>query len=161
MVTGGGNYIPVIGWRINQIEKITWMICAGVDGIYTDNIGDVKSLKVRQANNDITCCMEDKITPCLPPYDPRLMGQGCSSMGLTYYDLETAACPLVGIDLLYTGTQLTCRQLKFCPVWNSETISKLLQLSRNFSIPVYCVNRKCNSLWMFRTKYMESFKGKC
>merc|ERR1712170_145216 len=116
VVTGGGNYIPVIGWRINQIEKITWMICAGVDGIYTDNIGDVKSLKVRQANNDITCCMEDKITPCLPPYDPRLMGQGCSSMGLTYYDLETAACPLVGIDLLYTGTQLTCRQLKFCPV---------------------------------------------
>jgi len=116
VVTDGGNYIPVLGWRINQIEKITWMICAGVDGIYTDNIGDVKSLMTRQANNDIQCCMEDKVTPCLPPYDPRLMGQGCSSMGLTYYDLTTEACPIVGIDILYTGTKLTCRQLKFCPV---------------------------------------------
>jgi len=116
VVTDGGNYIPVLGWRINQIEKITWMICAGVDGIYTDNIGEVKSLKTIQANGDIQCCMEDKVTPCLPPYYPRLVGQGCSSMGLTYYDLTTEACPIVGIDFLYTGTKLTCRQLKFCQV---------------------------------------------
>ena len=37
---------------------------------------------------DITCCMEDTETPCLPPYDPRLLGQGCASMGLSYYDLK-------------------------------------------------------------------------
>ena len=32
--------------------------------------------------------MEDIETPCLPPYDPRLLGQGCASMGLSYYDLK-------------------------------------------------------------------------
>merc|ERR1712170_141512 len=114
LVANGGNYVPVIGWRINQIEKITWMMCVGVNGIYTDNIADVKTLVMRQAANDIQCCMEDKMTPCLTLYDPRLMGQGCSSMGLTYYDLKTEACPLFDLDLLYTGVQLTCRQLKFC-----------------------------------------------
>jgi len=111
-----GNYIPVIGWRINQVEKITWMLCAGVDGIYTDNINLASTLLQRQKNNNIQCCMEDRVTPCLPLYDPRLMGQGCSSMGLSFYDLKSETCPLFELDLLYTGTQLTCRQLKFCPV---------------------------------------------
>ena len=116
LVTGGSNYVPIIGWRINQVEKITWMLCAGVDGFYTDNINLVSTLLQRQASNNIQCCMEDRVTPCLPLYDPRLLGQGCSSMGLSYYDLESKTCPLFELDLLYTGTQLTCRQLKFCPV---------------------------------------------
>ena len=29
LVTVGGNYIPVIGWRISKIEKVAWMMCAG------------------------------------------------------------------------------------------------------------------------------------
>ena len=116
IVTDGGNYLPVIGWRINNIEKITWMLCAGVDGFYTDNVGAVSTLIQRQAQGRIQCCMEDKTTPCLPAYDPRLLGQGCSSMGATYYDYASQSCPLFDLDLLYAGTQLTCRQLKFCPI---------------------------------------------
>lgn len=109
LVTAGGNYIPVIGWRISKIEKIAWMICAGVDGIMTDNIADVFNLKARQTANLVQCCMEDKMTPCLSPFNPLLLGQGCSSMGLTWYDFNSASCQLL-------GTVLTCRQLKFCPV---------------------------------------------
>jgi len=115
VVTAGGNYIPVIGWRLNKVEKIAWMICAGVDGFYTDSIAEVKSLLDRRTAGDITCCMEDTETPCLPPYDPRLLGQGCASMGLSYYDLKSEQCPLFSLDLIYSGSKLTCRQLKFCP----------------------------------------------
>ena len=43
------------------------------------------------------------MTPCLSPVDPRLLGQGCSSMGLSWYDYSSASC-------------LNCRQLKFCAV---------------------------------------------
>ena len=99
-----------------QIEKVAWMICAGVDGFYTDNIADVKNLIDRRTAGDITCCMEDKVTPCLQPLDPRLLGQGCSSMGLSYYDFMTKSCPLFPLDFLEGGTQLTCRQLQFCAV---------------------------------------------
>lgn len=109
LVTAGGNYIPVIGWRISKIEKVAWMMCAGVDGIMTDNIKDVADLQTRKTQNSIQCCSADKATPCLSPVDPRLLGQGCSSMGLSFYDYSSAACELF-------GTQLTCRQLKFCPV---------------------------------------------
>ena len=116
LVADGGNYLPVIGWRINNIEKITWMICAGVDGIYTDDVSTVSTLLQRKTQGLIQCCMEDKLTPCLPAVDPRLMGQGCSSMGLTFYDYATTACPLFDLDILYSGSQLTCRQLKFCAV---------------------------------------------
>ena len=84
-------------------------MCAGVDGIMTDNIRDVADLQTKKTQNSIVCCMEDKSTPCLSPVDPRLLGQGCSSMGLSFYDYSSAACELF-------GTQLTCRQLKFCPV---------------------------------------------
>ena len=99
-----------------QIEKVAWMICAGVDGFYTDNIADVKNLIDRRTAGDITCCMEDRVTPCLQPLDPRLLGQGCSSMGLSYYDFMTQSCPLFPLDFLEGGTQLTCRQLQFCAV---------------------------------------------
>ena len=107
LVTAGSNYIPVIGWRISKVEKVAWMMCAGVDGIMTDNIQDVYDLQARKTQGTIQCCMEDKSTPCLSPVDPRLLGQGCSSMGLSYYDYSSASCELF-------GTQLTCRQLKFC-----------------------------------------------
>ena len=92
------------------------MICAGVDGIYTDNVAVVKNLIDRRTAGLITCCMEDRVTPCLQPLDPRLLGQGCSSMGLSYYDFMTKSCPLFPLDLLEGGTQLTCRQLQFCAV---------------------------------------------
>ena len=107
LVTAGNNYIPVIGWRISNIQKIAWMICAGVDGIMTDNIADVKELKDRQTSGAIRCCMEDKMTACLSPINPMRLGQGCSSMGLTWYDFSEATCNLL-------GKVYTCRQLKFC-----------------------------------------------
>ena len=65
LVTVGGNYIPVIGWRISKIEKVAWMMCAGVDGIMTDNVLGVWQLRENQRLNRIQCCMEDKMTPCL------------------------------------------------------------------------------------------------
>ena len=65
LVTAGRNYIPVIGWRISKIEKVAWMMCAGVDGIMTDNVLGVWQLRQNQLLGSIQCCMEDKMTPCL------------------------------------------------------------------------------------------------
>ena len=109
LVTAGANYIPVIGWRISKVEKVAFLMCLGVDGIMTDDVAAVYDLQQRKTQGSIQCCMEDKSTPCLSPVDPRLLGQGCSTMGLSFYDYATASCELF-------GTQLTCRQLKFCPV---------------------------------------------
>jgi len=113
-VTEGGNYIPVIGWRINKVEKMAWMMCAGVDGVYTDEIAQLVALKLRRDSGAIECCTEDKVLPCLPSVDPRVLGQGCSGMGLSWFDLEVTQCPLLDIDFLYSGTKLTCRQSRFC-----------------------------------------------
>jgi len=110
----GGNYIPVIGWRINSVEKMAWMMCSGVDGLYTDEVGSLAALRQRRDSGAIKCCNEDRVLPCLTRVDPRVLGQGCSSMGLSWYDLEVTQCPLLDIDFLYSGTKLTCRQSKFC-----------------------------------------------
>jgi len=113
-VIDGGNYIPVIGWRINKVEKMAWMMCSGVDGLYTDEVGSLSSLKQRRDSGAIACCTEDKVLPCLTQVDPRVLGQGCSSMGLSWHDLTVNQCPLLDIDFLYSGTKLTCRQSRFC-----------------------------------------------
>jgi len=116
-VADGGNYIPVIGWRINKVEKMAFLMCSGVDGLYTDEVAALASLKQRQDANEIQCCSPSDVSlGCLPRVDPRVMGQGCSSMGLSWYDLEVNQCPLLDIDFLYSGTKLVCRQNKFCKV---------------------------------------------
>jgi len=116
-VTEGGNYIPIIGWRINKVEKMAFLMCIGVDGLYTDEVAALAALKQRQDSGAIECCSPpDTTLGCLTRVDPRIMGQGCSSMGLSWYDLEVTQCPLLDIDFLYSGTKLTCRQSKFCQV---------------------------------------------
>jgi len=116
-VTAGGNYVPIIGWRINKVEKMAFLMCIGVDGLYTDEVASLAALKSRQDSGAITCCNPpDTTLGCLTQVDPRILGQGCSSMGLSWYDLEVTQCPLLDIDFLYSGTKLTCRQSKFCKV---------------------------------------------
>lgn len=114
-VIEGGNYIPVIGWRINKVEKMAFLMCVGVDGLYTDEVAALAALKQRRGSGAIQCCSPpDMSLGCLTRVDPRIIGQGCSSMGLSWYDLEVTQCPLLDIDFLYSGTKLTCRQSKFC-----------------------------------------------
>jgi len=116
-VTAGGNYVPIIGWRINKVEKMAFLMCIGVDGLYTDEVASLAALKSRQDSGAIACCNPpDTTLGCLTQVDPRILGQGCSSMGLSWYDLEVTQCPLLDIDFLYSGTKLTCRQSKFCQV---------------------------------------------
>jgi len=116
-VIEGGNYVPVIGWRINKVEKMAFLMCVGVDGLYTDEVAALAALKQRRDSGAIECCSPpDMSLGCLTRVDPRIIGQGCSSMGLSWYDLEVTQCPLLDIDFLYSGTKLTCRQSKFCKV---------------------------------------------
>jgi len=114
-VTEGGNYVPVVGWRINKVEKMAFLMCIGVDGLYTDEVAALATLQQRRDSGAIECCNPpDQSLGCLTSFDPRILGQGCSSMGISWYDLTVDQCPLLDIDFLYSGTKLTCRQSKFC-----------------------------------------------
>ena len=33
-----GRYHSIISWKVNSVEKMAWLICAGVDGIITDEV---------------------------------------------------------------------------------------------------------------------------
>ena len=96
---------------------MAFLMCAGADGIYTDEVAALAALKTRRDSGAITCCSPSDVSlGCLTRVDPRVMGHGCSSMGLSWYDLEVNQCPLLDIDFLYSGTKIVCRQLKFCQV---------------------------------------------
>ena len=38
IMTESGRYHAVVAWRVNDVQKIAWLICAGVDGIITDQV---------------------------------------------------------------------------------------------------------------------------
>lgn len=110
-----GSFTGLHAWRINLIEKMSWLMCAGVNGIMTDSIATLASLHNRRESGEITCCTEEK-TPwgCLTPLDPRIAGQGCSNIGLSWHDKSTESCMFTPIDIFSTGTKLVCQQNKFC-----------------------------------------------
>ena len=47
-VAAGSNYVPVLGWRVNTVEKATFLRCADIDGVYTDNIASIAAVLARQ-----------------------------------------------------------------------------------------------------------------
>lgn len=110
-----GSYTGLYTWKINQVEKMSWLMCAGVNGIVTDSIETLASLQNRRTAGSIVCCTEEK-TPwgCLTPLDPRIAGQGCSNLGLSWHDKTVDSCMFTPIDIFSTGTKLTCQQNKFC-----------------------------------------------
>jgi len=111
----GNKYIPVLAWRVNSVEKMAWLMCQGVDGVYTDEPRQLSVLAQRQQLGDIVCCDRDLKMDCLNNADGRITGQGCSSLGLSWHDQVTEPCPLLPfpLDFFNSGTQLTCRQSRF------------------------------------------------
>jgi len=116
IMTESGRYHAVVAWRVNDVQKIAWLICAGVDGIITDQVGKLNNLNLRKTMNLISCCTEEDKLPCLPRFDPRIAGQGCSTKGINWNDAVTEQCPLFDLDILYTGVRLTCKKQSFCQV---------------------------------------------
>jgi len=115
--TEGKKYIPVLTWRINTVEKMAWLICSGVDGIYTDDVAEMWLLQQRKMLGDIVCCARDIVLPCLMNTDSRVTGQGCSTYGLSWHDQKVEPCSLLPapLDFDNMGTQLTCRENRFAP----------------------------------------------
>jgi len=114
----GSKYIPILVWRINSVEQMAWLMCQGVDGVYTDEPRLLSMMAQRWALGDIVCCPPtDLVLPCLNNADTRVSGQGCTFLGLSWHAEESIQCPLLPFPLdfgLY-GTQVTCRQSRFCP----------------------------------------------
>jgi len=113
----GSKYIPVLVWRINSVEQMAWLMCQGVDGVYTDEPRLLSMMAQRRELGDIVCCATDVVLPCLSNADTRVSGQGCASLGLSWHAQESSQCPLLPfpLDFGLFGTQLTCRQSRFCP----------------------------------------------
>jgi len=111
-----GRYHAVVSWRINDVQKIAWLMCAGVDGIITDQVAKLSNLNLRKLMSLIKCCTEEDTLPCLPRFDSRIAGQGCSTKGISWNDDETNQCPLFDLDILYSGLKLKCKKQSFCPI---------------------------------------------
>ncbi|XP_023337943.1 uncharacterized protein LOC111708715 [Eurytemora carolleeae] len=111
-----GRYHSIISWKVNSVEKMAWLICAGVDGIITDEISILNSFSMKKKLGLLTCCTELTTSHCMSRIDPVVVGAGCSSQGLTWADLEVNQCPLFNLDILYSGIRLTCKRQHFCAI---------------------------------------------
>lgn len=113
--TAGNKYIPVLTWRINSVEKMAWLMCAGVDGVYTDEPDELSMLTQRKTMGHIVCCARDVDLGCLLRTDTRLSGQGCTTYGLSWHDQLRQPCPYLPAPLNFfnSGTQLVCRESRF------------------------------------------------